>query len=119
MRYIMQKIFLDCYSLSKDRSKSHFWLQGPINGARRGVLEKFVLFRYSLALTSIFIIKVDFSANTDILTWVHDKDLDIWFSRYPKLKMVNFRPFGHFDTPTLRSNISGRFFCCSLKTINF
>ena len=72
MRYITPKKNLNCYSLSKDRSKSHFWLQGPINGARRGVLEKFVLFRYSLALTSIFIIKVDFSANTDILTWVHD-----------------------------------------------
>ena len=73
MRYITQKKNLNCYSLSKDRSKSHFWLQGPINGARRGVLEKFVLFRYSLALTSIFIIKVDFPANTDILTCMHDK----------------------------------------------
>ena len=73
MRHITQKKNLNCYSLSKDKSKSHFWLQGTINGARRGVLEKFVLFRYSLALTSIFIIKVDFPANTDILTYGYDK----------------------------------------------
>ena len=41
-------------------------------GPRRGVLKKFVLFRYSLALKSICIIQVDLPANTDILTYAHD-----------------------------------------------
>jgi hypothetical protein len=53
------------YSVSKNRRR-------PLQGRQRGILGKLVVLQYSLALTSIFIIKVNFPPNTDILTYVHD-----------------------------------------------
>jgi hypothetical protein len=46
---------------------------GPLYRPRRGILGKLVVPRYSLALTSIFIIKVDFPPNTDILNYGNNK----------------------------------------------
>ena len=60
---------------SKYRAKKHFWLWRPIKGRQRGISGKLVVLRYSLALTSIFIIKVHFPPNTDILTYAHDKKI--------------------------------------------
>ena len=60
MRYMTQKNFFGLRFSIERQVESHFWLQGPLNGPRRGVLEKFVLFRYSLTLASIFMMQVDF-----------------------------------------------------------
>ena len=47
------------YSVSKNRRR-------PLQGRQRGILGKLVVLQYSLALTSIFIIKVNFPPNTVI-----------------------------------------------------
>jgi hypothetical protein len=57
--------------------KITFDFKAPIYRPRRVILGKLVLLRYSLALTSIFIIKVDFPPNTDILNYGNDKA--IWY----------------------------------------
>ena len=58
--------------LSKNRSKNDFWLWGPWEPGRNDFLKNFNLFHLSYALTTIFIIKVRFPANTDILTYAND-----------------------------------------------
>jgi hypothetical protein len=56
----------------KNKSKNDFWLWGPWEPGRNDFLKNFNLFHLSYALTTIFIIKVRFPANTDILTYAND-----------------------------------------------
>ena len=60
------------FLLSKNRSKNDFWLWGPREPGWNEFLKIFNLFHLSYALTTIFIIKVSFPANTDILTYEND-----------------------------------------------
>ena len=59
------------FLLSKKKSKNVFWLWGPREPGRCDFLEIFYLFR-SLAITIVFIKKVRFLPNTDILSYGND-----------------------------------------------
>ena len=52
--------------------KVTFPFKVPYEDAKEVFFGKFVLFRYSFALKSIFIIKVYFSTNTDISNYAHE-----------------------------------------------
>jgi hypothetical protein len=67
----MQRIFFGLLYRKLGR-KNTFDFGGLKKGRQRGISGKLVVIRYSLALTSIFIIKVHFPPNTDILTYVYD-----------------------------------------------